>query len=361
MNRLYYLMTFVSLFAARFSLAQDYNPYKSIGKKGKVVTLSKGRYVETFDTDSIQRIGSVLFNIRTKKIVKLLNAKSVYNRFSDNSSASRWYSPDPMAEKFRDWSPYNFALNNPIRYNDKDGNAPNDIVYFNSQGQEIRRVQSNTVFKTYVQYTGTAMSANQRTGPTTVPVTQTFEAPMPGVATGYEDSKYQKNDYQIAASTFILNRELSKETSGLPGLKGDLPVAANHTLGTDMPAQLDVDVVKAMVLVESGAGTVNGVFKTGTTDVMQVNNSGDWGADKSAVGLTNGQTMTPETSINAGVKWLFLKGLSSNASGVSNWRNGQGGNWDDAVQRYNGGGDKNYLQKVQNNVNNMQPAQPGNY
>lgn len=37
--------------------AQDYNPYKNIGKKGKIVTLSNGKYDEIFDTDSIQRIG----------------------------------------------------------------------------------------------------------------------------------------------------------------------------------------------------------------------------------------------------------------------------------------------------------------
>ena len=103
------------------SKAQEYNPYKEIHKKVKVLTLSKGKYDEFFDYKDIQRIGTVMFNIRTKKIVKLLNPEDVYKKASDNSSASRWYSVDPLAEKYVSLSPYNFVANNPIKYIDPDG------------------------------------------------------------------------------------------------------------------------------------------------------------------------------------------------------------------------------------------------
>lgn len=114
------LLIAIFIFASTAS-AQEYNPFKEIGKKAKVLTLSKGKYDEFFDYQDIQRIGTVMFNIRTKKIVKLLNADSVFKKFSDNSSASRWYSPDPMADKFASYSPYNFVENNPINRIDPDG------------------------------------------------------------------------------------------------------------------------------------------------------------------------------------------------------------------------------------------------
>lgn len=120
--------------------AQVDNPFESIGKKGKILTLSNGKYVETFDYDSVQRIGSVLINIRTHKIVRLLKSESTYRKFSDNSSASRWWSPDPLANKFPEWSPYNFVKNNPIKFNDPDGRAPEWIV--GTDGKKVTHTQN---------------------------------------------------------------------------------------------------------------------------------------------------------------------------------------------------------------------------
>lgn len=111
----------VTLFAHAQTKPKEYNPFESIGKKGKVVTAYGDRFVEVFDYDSIQRIGSVMFHIYKKKIVRLLNADSTFKKVSDNSSASRWYSVDPKADKYHEWSPYVFAADNPIRYNDPDG------------------------------------------------------------------------------------------------------------------------------------------------------------------------------------------------------------------------------------------------
>ncbi|HRP55736.1 hypothetical protein [Agriterribacter sp.] len=115
---------------------KEYNPFESIGKKGKVITAYGDRFVEVFDTGSVQRIGSVLYHIYEKRIVVLLDADSLFNEVSDNSSASRWWSVDPLAEKFTHWSPYAFVFDNPIRFTDPDGREPYGD-FFNRRGERI--------------------------------------------------------------------------------------------------------------------------------------------------------------------------------------------------------------------------------
>ncbi|WP_207798983.1 RHS repeat-associated core domain-containing protein [Taibaiella soli] len=118
MRNIKLLSSLLLLSAAFTAAAQDYNPYKAIGKKGNVVTLTHGKYVEHFDTDSLQRMGSVIINTRTKKIVRLLNENDT--TFT-NSSPSRWLAIDPLASKYPSISPYAFCANNPILYKDPDG------------------------------------------------------------------------------------------------------------------------------------------------------------------------------------------------------------------------------------------------
>ncbi len=103
------------------AFAQDENPFKSIGKKEKILTLSKGKYEESFDQNDIQQIGTALVNIRTMKVVKLLKDENEANRLMDNSSSNRFLSVDPIACNFPMLTPYQYASNRPIDGIDLEG------------------------------------------------------------------------------------------------------------------------------------------------------------------------------------------------------------------------------------------------
>lgn len=105
------------------------NPFKEFGYTPKIATLSKGKYLEFHDLDSIVKIGSFTFHVKEKAINGYSQEEIKYSEATLRPEiVSRWFSPDPLSDEFPSWSPYNFTMNNPIRFIDPDGRAPMDII-----------------------------------------------------------------------------------------------------------------------------------------------------------------------------------------------------------------------------------------
>jgi hypothetical protein len=72
-----------------------------------------------------------------------------------------------------------------------------------------------------------------------------------------------------------------------------------------------------------------------------VNNSGDWVPEKANYGLQKGVAPGSD-GIADGIAWLAYKAYRYDSSGNDAGFRG----WPAALQRYNGGGDPHYLEKV---------------
>lgn len=98
------------------------NPFKKYGFYPKIATLSKGKYLEAHDIDSIISIGSVRFNRKNREIVEFREIDlSDPDAQPYLDTAGRWFSPDPLSEEFSSWTPYNYAFNDPVNVIDPDG------------------------------------------------------------------------------------------------------------------------------------------------------------------------------------------------------------------------------------------------
>ena len=127
------------------------NPFAKYGSKAPVATLSKGKYLEVHDLDSIVTIGTSRWHVNNKKIVGDIIVDSLnIDAQPIGDAPGRWISPDPLSEEFPSWSPYNMCYNNPIKFVDPDGRAADD--WRNAQGQQVYDPNANGGQGAYTKY-----------------------------------------------------------------------------------------------------------------------------------------------------------------------------------------------------------------
>lgn len=94
--------------------------FKKHGVTKGPLTLSKGKYKETFYNEEVMQIGTVLINTQTEKVIKFLDEDSTKYAYKAETT-SRFLTVDPLAEKYYNISPYAYVANNPINAIDPDG------------------------------------------------------------------------------------------------------------------------------------------------------------------------------------------------------------------------------------------------
>jgi len=114
------ILLLIALLTMGFVARAQENPFKKYGVKGEVLTLSKGKYKETFYNEEIMRVGTVLINTQTNKVVVFLEPDTTGQVYRAEVT-SRFLTVDPLCEEHYNWSPYAYVLNNPLRLIDPTG------------------------------------------------------------------------------------------------------------------------------------------------------------------------------------------------------------------------------------------------
>jgi Effector protein len=116
----HYLLTLL-MFVTGYVHAQD-NPYAIFGYKPKTILKDEPEHLKVFNKDTTSLYHAFEFDAEAKNVLIYGKNGSILKTVKvENNETYRFMSIDPMSEKYYDQSPYNYVLNNPIKYVDPDG------------------------------------------------------------------------------------------------------------------------------------------------------------------------------------------------------------------------------------------------
>jgi len=146
---------------------------------------------------------------------------------------------------------------------------------------------------------------------------------------GYESARYQQHDAIIERCVKEFNRHR--------GAWAD----ANRAQAKTIP-DLTAELVKAQMIQETG-GRDSRSQAAWQKDPLQVNVPGDWGKEKSLLGLKEPRVRNEgdvEKNIRAAIKYLVRKGFSASGRPVRTVEADEFWDWATALERYNGRSDR---------------------